>query len=95
MKENFNTLRQRATQIKNEVEDGANTSARVGSFCEDVVDTMTGTITEYNVSVHHPTSGTGGTNRYTLETAIVQVPPELRNIGLKVPFINSAGQVET
>ena len=52
-------------------------------------------ITEYNVSVHHPTSGTDGTNRYTLETAIVQVPPELRNIGLKVPFINSAGKVET
>ena len=23
------------------------------------------------------------------------VPPELRNIGLKVPFINSAGKVET
>ena len=95
MKENFNTLRQRATQIKNEVEDGANTSARVGSFCEDVVDTMTGTITEYNVSVQHPTSGTGGTNSYTLETAIVQVPPELRNVGLKVSFVNSAGQVET
>ena len=52
-------------------------------------------ITEYNVSVHHPTSGTDGTNRYTLETAIVQVPPELRNIGLKVSFINSAGKVET
>ena len=52
-------------------------------------------ITEYNVSVHHPTSGTGGTNRYTLETAIVQVPPELRNIGLKVSFINSDGKVET
>lgn len=52
-------------------------------------------ITEYNVSVQHPTSGTGGTNRYTLETAIVQVPPELRNIGLKVSFINSAGKVET
>ena len=91
MKENFNTLRQRATQIKNEVEDGANTSARVGSFCEDVVDTMTGTITEYNVSVQHPTSGTGGTDRYTLETAIAQVPPELRNIGLQVSFINSDG----
>lgn len=95
MKENFNTLRQRATQIKNEVEDGANTSARVGSFCEDVVDTMTGTITEYNVSVQHPTSGTGGTDRYTLETAIAQVPQELRNIGLKVSFINSDGKVET
>ena len=52
-------------------------------------------ITEYNVSVHHPTSGTDGTNRYTLETAIVQVPPELRNIGLKVSFINSEGKVET
>ena len=51
--------------------------------------------TEYNVSVHHPTSGTDGTNRYTLETAIVQVPPELRNVGLKVSFINSDGKVET
>ena len=51
--------------------------------------------TEYNVSVQHPTSGTGGTNSYTLETAIVQVPPELRNIGLKVSFINSDGKVET
>ena len=94
MKENFNTLRQRATQIKNEVEDGANTSARVGSFCEDVVDTMTGTITEYNVSVQHPTSGIDGSNKYSLEGAIAQVPPELRNIGLKVSFVNSAGQVE-
>ena len=95
MKENFNTLRQRATQIKNEVEDGANTSARVGSFCEDVVDTMTGTITEYNVSVQHPTSGIDGSNKYSLESAIAQVPQELRNVGLKVSFVNSAGQVET
>ena len=95
MKENFNTLRQRATQIKNEVEDGANTSARVGSFCEDVVDTMTGTITEYNVSVQHPTSGIDGSNKYSLESAIAQVPQELRNIGLKVSFINSDGKVET
>ena len=95
MKENFNTLRQRATQIKNEVEDGANTSARVGSFCEDVVDTMTGTITEYNVSVQHPTSGIDGSNKYSLESAIAQVPQELRNVGLKVSFINSDGKVET
>ncbi len=51
--------------------------------------------TEYNVSVQHPTSGTGGTNSYTLEAAIVQVPPELRNVGLKVSFINSDGKVET
>lgn len=52
-------------------------------------------ITEYNVSVQHPTSGIGGSNKYSLEGAIVQVPQELRNIGLKVLFINSDGKVET
>lgn len=52
-------------------------------------------ITEYNVSVQHPTSGIDGSNKYSLEGAIAQVPPELRNIGLKVSFINSAGKVET
>ena len=35
-------------------------------------------ITEYNVSVFHPTSGIDGTNRYDLAGAIVQVPAELR-----------------
>lgn len=59
---------------------------------KELVDSRT---TEYNVSVQHPTSGTGGTDRYTLETAISQVPPELRNIGLKVSFVNSEGKVET
>lgn len=52
-------------------------------------------ITEYNVSVQHPTSGIGGSNKYSLEGAIAQVPQELRNIGLKVSFINSNGKVET
>ena len=52
-------------------------------------------ITEYNVSVQHPTSGIDGSNKYSLEGAIAQVPQELRNIGLKVSFINSAGKVET
>ncbi|WP_455589845.1 hypothetical protein, partial [Bacteroides rodentium] len=52
-------------------------------------------ITEYNVSVQHPTSGTGGTNKYSLEGAIALVPAELRNVGLKVSFVDSAGQVET
>ena len=55
---------------------------------------MTGTITEYNVSVQHPTSGIDGSNKYSLESSIAQVPQELRNIGLKVSFVNSAGQVE-
>lgn len=52
-------------------------------------------ITEYNVSVQHPTSGIDGSNKYSLEGAIAQVPQELRNIGLKVSFINSDGKVET
>lgn len=52
-------------------------------------------ITEYNVSVQHPTSGIGGSNKYSLEGAIAQVPQKLRNIGLKVSFINSDGKVET
>lgn len=52
-------------------------------------------ITEYNVSVQHPTSGIGGSNKYSLEGAIAQVPQELINIGLKVLFINADNQVET
>lgn len=52
-------------------------------------------ITEYNVSVQHPTSGIDGSNKYSLKGAITQVPQELRNIGLKVSFINSDGKVET
>lgn len=52
-------------------------------------------ITEYNVSVQHPTSGIDGSNKYSLEGAIAQVPQELRNIGQKVSFINSDGKVET
>ena len=51
--------------------------------------------TEYNISVQHPTSGIDGSNKYSLEGAIAQVPQELRNIGLKVSFINSDGKVET
>lgn len=52
-------------------------------------------ITEYNVSVQHPTSGIDGSNKYSLEDAIAQVPQELRNTGLKMSFINSDGEVET
>lgn len=54
-----------------------------------------GYITEYNVSAQHPTSGIDGSNKYSLEGAIAQVPQELSNIGLKVSFINSAGKAET
>ena len=48
-------------------------------------------ITEYNVSVNHPTSGTDGSNRYDLTGAIVQVPAELRTDGVTVSFLNESG----
>lgn len=52
-------------------------------------------ITEYNVSIHHPSFGIDGSNRYTLEDAIVQVPEDIRTVGLKVSFLNNSGLVET
>lgn len=50
--------------------------------------------TEYNVSVLHPTSGSGGSNKYTLETAIAQVPSKYRSVGIKCAFINESGKPE-
>lgn len=52
-------------------------------------------ITEYNVSIHHPSSGIDSGNKYTLEGAIVQVPEAIRIAGLKVSFLNNSGLVET
>lgn len=52
-------------------------------------------ITEYNVSIHHPSSGIDSGNKYTLEGAIVQVPEDIRTVGLKVSFLNNSGLVET
>ena len=47
--------------------------------------------TELNISNLYPTKGEGGTNKYTLEGAIAQVPAEYRAIvGLKIIFINNA-----
>ena len=40
-------------------------------------------ITDYNVSKHHPTEGIGGTNKFTLETAIKLIPESLRSVGIK------------
>ena len=40
-------------------------------------------ITEYNVSVQHPTSGISGTNKYTLEGAIAKIPAAYRRVGIK------------
>lgn len=50
--------------------------------------------TEYNVSAFKPTSGPAGDNKYTLETAIAQVPAELRTFVNTVSFLNQAGKTE-
>ena len=56
---------------------------------------VTDLVSEYNVSVHFPTDGIDGTNRYTLETAIAKIPAALRNVGIKCSFLNEAGYSET
>lgn len=40
-------------------------------------------IEEINVSKIYPTGGTGGTNKYTLETAIAKIPTAYRTVGIK------------
>ena len=39
--------------------------------------------------------GTDGTDKYTLETAIVKVPESLRNIGIKCSFLDEGGKPQT
>ena len=48
---------------------------------------MLNNITDYNVSKHHPTEGIGGTNKFTLETAIKLIPESLRSVGIKCSFL--------
>lgn len=48
----------------------------------------------YDVSELHPTSGLGGTNKYTIETAIAQIPEKYRRIGLVVAFRGYSGAMQ-
>lgn len=52
-------------------------------------------VEEVNVSKIFPTGGIGGSNKYTLETAIAQIPSSLRTVGIKCSFINEGGTPET
>lgn len=94
MAKDFESLKQQALVIKNEVEDGANNTERVGGMLEDIVESMKLGTCEFNVSSFYPTSGISGGNKYTLETAIAQVPAELRSSGLTVSFLNESGNTE-
>ncbi len=51
--------------------------------------------TEYNVSVFHPGAGIGGTDKYTLETAIAKIPEQVRNVGIKCSFLDDGGKLQT
>ena len=50
---------------------------------------------ELNISNIYNTQGIGGTNKYTLDEAIAQVPIKYRVQGLKVSFINENGNTES
>ena len=49
---------------------------------------------EVNVSKIYPTGGIGGSNKYTLETAIAMIPASLRSVGIKCSFLDEEGTVE-
>ena len=94
MANDFESLKQQALLIKNEVEDGANTAERVGGILDGILDLNLNSTAEYNVSKFHPNSGINGSNKYTLETAIALVPSKYRSVGIKCAFINSSGKQE-
>lgn len=94
MAKDFESLKQQALVIKNEVEDGANNTERVGGMLEDIVESMKLGTTEFNVSAFFPTGGTSGSNKYDLASAIGKVPAELRTDGLTVSFLNESGNTE-
>lgn len=94
MAKDFESLKQQALVIKNEVEDGANNTERVGGILEDIVESMKLGTTEFNVSAFFPTGGTSGSNKYDLASAIGKVPAELRSNGLTISFLNSDGDTE-
>ena len=94
MAKDFESLKQQALVIKNEVEDGANNTERVGGILEDIVESMKLGTTEFNVSAFFPTDGTNGSNKYDLASAIGKVPAELRTDGLTISFLNESGDTE-
>lgn len=70
-------------------------SAEQGKVLNNKYSEVDKKINEFNISRLYPTNGTGGTNKYTLEGAIAQVPAEYRVPGLKVTFVNENGDTET
>ena len=101
----FEELKQLAIQIRDEKTNKANTATRIGTQMIEhlnkleqeynTIQTVDGLVSEYNVSVNHPTSGIDGSNKYTLSSAIALVPEQYRTIGIKCSFIDSEGYLES
>lgn len=101
----FEELKQLAIQIRDEKINKANTATRIGTqMIEHLnkleqeyynIQTVDGLVSEYNVSVNHPTSGIDGSNKYTLSSAIALVPAQYRTIGIKCSFVGDAGKWES
>lgn len=53
-----------------------------------------GELSEYNVSLNHPTGGTDGGDKYTFEAAIIKMPVNLRNPGMKCLFLAPGDSVQ-
>lgn len=100
----FEELKQLAIQIRDEKINKANTATRIGTqMIEHLnkleqeyynIQTVDGLVSEYNVSVNHPTSGIDGSNKYTLSSAIALVPEQYRSIGIKCSFVGEIGSGE-
>lgn len=52
-------------------------------------------INELNISVLYPQNGIDGSNQYTLETAISQIPTEFQQAGLRICFVNENNDIES
>ena len=100
----FEELKQLAIQIRDEKTNKANTATRIGTQMIEhlnkleqeyyTIQTVDGLVSEYNVSVNHPTSGIDGSNKYTLSSAIALVPEQYRTIGIKCSFVDETGSGE-
>lgn len=79
----FEELKQMAIQIRDEKTNKQNTATIIGTQMLEHLNkleqeyydktTLDKRVTELNISELYKTQGSGGTNRYTLETAIAQV----------------------
>lgn len=56
MKQSYEILRDKSITVKNEVEDGANTSNRIGGLIEDIVDTVDDSIKNVSKSCSNNTT---------------------------------------